>query len=155
MDCSLPGFSVHGILQARTLEWTVISFSNAWKWKVKVKLLSPVWFLATPWTAAHQALPSMGFSGQQYWSEVPLPSSKNRSRNFQNILYAWHGSHWELLCCTLGLTLYLASYGSIASVERFLVPLPPLTCHWGPQISWSQQSLVVIPWGCPIWPPPS
>ena len=74
MDCSLPGFSVHGILQARTLEWGAISFSNAWKWKVKVKSLSRVWLLATPWTSAYQAPPSMGFSGQQYWSGVPLPS---------------------------------------------------------------------------------
>ena len=72
--CSLPGFSVHGILQARTLEWVAISFSNAWKWKVKVKLLSLVQLLATPWTAAYQAPPSMGFSRQEYWSGVPLPS---------------------------------------------------------------------------------
>ena len=63
MDCSLPGFSVCGILQARTLEWVAISFSNAWKWKVKVKSLSHVWLLATPWTAAHQAPPSMGYRG--------------------------------------------------------------------------------------------
>ena len=75
-DCSLPGFSVHGILQARTLEWVAISFSNAWKWKVKVKSFSSVWLLATPQTAAYQAPPSMGFSGQQYWSGVPLPSPK-------------------------------------------------------------------------------
>ena len=74
MDCSLPGFSTHGILQARTREWVAISFSSAWKWKVKVKSLSRVWLLATPWTAAYQAPPSMGFSGQQYWSGVPLPS---------------------------------------------------------------------------------
>ena len=82
MDCSLPGFSVHGILQTRTLEWVAISFSNAWKWKVKVKvkLLSRVWLLATPWTAAYQAPPSMGFSGQQYWSGVPLPSPNMLSR---------------------------------------------------------------------------
>ena len=74
MDCSPPDFSVHGILQARTLEWVAISFSNAWKWKVKVKSLSRVWLLATPWTAAYQAPPSMGFSGQQYWSGLALPS---------------------------------------------------------------------------------
>ena len=73
MDCSLPGFSVHGILQARTLESVAISFSNAWKWKVKVKSLSRVRLLETPWTVAHQAPPSMGFSRQQYWSGVPLP----------------------------------------------------------------------------------
>ena len=74
MDCSPPGSPVPGILQARTLEWVAISFSNAWKWKVKVESLSHVWLLATPWTAAYQAPPSMGFSGQQYWSGVPLPS---------------------------------------------------------------------------------
>ena len=74
MDCSPPGFSVHGILQARTLEWVAISFSNAWKWKVKVKSLSRVRLLETPWTAAYQAPPSMGFSRQEYWSGVPLPS---------------------------------------------------------------------------------
>ena len=74
MDCSPPGFSVHGILQARTLEWVAISFSNAWKWKVKVKSLSCARLLANPWTAAYQAPPSMGFSGQQYWRGVPLPS---------------------------------------------------------------------------------
>ena len=65
---------VPGILQARTLEWVAISFSNAWKWKVKVKSLSHVWPSATPWTAAFQAPPSMGFSRQGYWSRVPLPS---------------------------------------------------------------------------------
>ena len=74
MDCSLPGFSAPGILQARTLEWVAISFSNAWKWKVKVKSLSRVQPSATSWTAAYQAPPSMGFSRQQYWSGVPLPS---------------------------------------------------------------------------------
>ena len=74
MDCSLPGSSIHGIVQARTLEWVAISFSNAWKWKVKVKSLGRVWLLATPWTAAYQAPPSMGFSRQEYWSVVPLPS---------------------------------------------------------------------------------
>ena len=73
MDCSLPGSSVHGIFQARTLDWVVISFSNAWKWKVKVESLSRVQLFATPWTAAYQAPPSMGFSRQEYWSGVPLP----------------------------------------------------------------------------------
>ena len=73
-DSSPPGSPVPGILQARTLEQVAISFSNAWKWKVKVKPLSPVWLVATPWTAAHQAPPSMGFSRQEYWSGVPLPS---------------------------------------------------------------------------------
>ena len=78
IDGSLPGFSVPGILQARTLEWVAISFYNAQKWKMKVKSLSHIRLLATPWTAAYQAPPSMGFSGQQYWSGVPLPSPFNQ-----------------------------------------------------------------------------
>ena len=73
-DGSPPGSDVPGILQARTVEWVAISFSNAWKWKVKVKLLSRVRLIATPRTAAYQAPPSMGFSRQDYWSRVPLPS---------------------------------------------------------------------------------
>ena len=74
IDGSPPGSPVPGILQARTLEWVAISFSNAWKWKNKVKSLSRVRLLATPWTAAHQAFPSMGFFRQEYWSGLPLPS---------------------------------------------------------------------------------
>ena len=74
IDGSSPGSPVPGILQARTLEWVAISFSNAWKWKAKVKLLSHVRLLATPWTAAYQAPLPMGFSRQEYWSGVPLPS---------------------------------------------------------------------------------
>ena len=73
-DGSPPGSPVPGILLARTLEWVAISFSNAWKWKVKVKLLSRVRPSATPWTAAYQAPRSMGFSRQEYWSGVPLSS---------------------------------------------------------------------------------
>ena len=71
IDGSPPGSPVPGILQARTLEWVAISCSDAWKWKVKVKSLSHVWLFATPWTAAHQAPPSMGFSRQECWSGVP------------------------------------------------------------------------------------
>ena len=74
IDGSPPGSPIPGILQARTLEWVAVSFSNAWKWKVKVKSLSRVWPSATPWTAAFQASPSMVFSRQEYWSGVPLPS---------------------------------------------------------------------------------
>ena len=73
-DSSPPGFPVPGILQERTLEWFAISFSNAGKWRVKGKPLSRVRLLATPWTAASQAPPSMGFSRQKYWSGVPLLS---------------------------------------------------------------------------------
>ena len=56
------------------LEWVAICFSNVWKWKAKVKSLSHVRLLATPWTAAYRAPLSMGFSRQEYWSGVPLPS---------------------------------------------------------------------------------
>ena len=74
IDGSPPGSAVPGILQARTLEWVAISFSDAWKWKVKVKSLSHVWLFATPWTVAYQAPLSMGFPRQEYWSGLPLPS---------------------------------------------------------------------------------
>ena len=82
---SPPGSPIPGSLQARTLEWVAISFSNAWKWRAKVKLLCRAQLLATPWTAAHQAPPSMGFSRQEYWSEVPLPSPKEVLREAQNL----------------------------------------------------------------------
>ena len=68
IDGSPPGSLVPGVLQARTLEWVAISFSNAWKWKVKVKPLSRAWLFATSWTAAHQAPLSVGFSRLEYWS---------------------------------------------------------------------------------------
>ena len=74
LDGSPSASPIPGILQARTLEWVAISFSSAWKWKVKVKSLSRVRLFTTPWTAAHQAPLSMGFSRQGYWSGVPLPS---------------------------------------------------------------------------------
>ena len=85
---SPPGSPVPGILQARILEWVAISFSSAWKWEVKVKSFSRVPLFETPWTAAHQAPPSMGFSRQEYWSGVPLPSPKCCLIfvNFQNCL---------------------------------------------------------------------
>ena len=83
IDGSPPGSAVTGILQARTLEWVAISFSNAWKWKVKVKSLSRVWLFVTPWTAAYQAPPSMGFSRQEYWSGVPLPSPMHESEKWK------------------------------------------------------------------------
>ena len=73
-DGSPPGSLVPGILQVRTLEWVAISFSNAWKWKLKVKSLSRVQPLATPWTVAYHVSPSMGVSRQEYWSGLPFPS---------------------------------------------------------------------------------
>ena len=65
IDGSPPGSPLPGVLQARTLEWVAISFSNAQKWKVKVKLLSRVRLLVTPWTEAYQVPPSMVFSRQK------------------------------------------------------------------------------------------
>ena len=73
IDSSPPGSPVPGILQARTLEWVAISFSNAWKWKVRVKSLSRVWLLAIPWTTAYQAPLSMGFSRQDLTTKQLLP----------------------------------------------------------------------------------
>ena len=89
IDGSPIGSPIPGILQARTLEWVAISFSNAWKWKVKVKSLSRVRLLATPWTAAFQAPPSMGFSRQEYWSGVPLP--------FPALTSPWIPAQWQRL----------------------------------------------------------
>ena len=94
IDSSPPGSPVPRILQARTLEWVAISFSNAWKWKVKGKSLSRVRLLATPWTAAYQAPPSMGFSRQEYWSGVPLPSPpfiKSTNKSWSYLLMASGG----------------------------------------------------------------
>ena len=88
IEGSPPGSPIPGIPQARTLEWVTISFSNAWKWKVKVKSLSRVRLLATSWTAAYQAPPSMGFSRQEYWSGVPLPSPK------EHLLYTNQGTRY-------------------------------------------------------------
>ena len=95
IDSSPPGSPVPGILQARTLEWVAISFSNAWKWKVKVKSLSCVWLLATPWMQPTRLLRPWDFPGKstrllqsrqktskflfkedlfKTWFFVPLPS---------------------------------------------------------------------------------
>ena len=89
IDGLLPGSPVPGILQARTLEWVAISLSNAWKWKVKLKLLSRVWLFATTWTVAHQAPPSMGLSRQECWSGVPLPSPEKLHTVSKNKTGSW------------------------------------------------------------------
>ena len=83
IDSSSPGSPIPGILQARTLEWVAVSFSNAWKWKVKGKSLSRVRLFEIPWTAAHQAPLSMGFSRQEYWSGLPLPSPMHESEKWK------------------------------------------------------------------------
>ena len=92
IDSSPPGSPVPGILQARTVEWVAISFSNEWKWKVKGKSLSRVWLFVTSWTTAYQAPPSMGFSRQEYWSGLPSPSPQHpldhrKSKRAQKNIY--------------------------------------------------------------------
>ena len=97
IDGSPPGSPVPGILQTRTLEWVAISFSNAGKWKVKVKSLNHAWPSATPRTAAFQAPPSMGCSRREYWSGVPLPSLTGVPEYLQNtcgIRKRWIPSRW-------------------------------------------------------------
>ena len=95
IDGSPPGSPVPGILQARTLEWVAISFSNAWKWKVNVKSLRHVRLRATPWTAAHQAPMSMGFSRQEYWSGLPLPSLLGNCKSKLQWGITSHWSEWQ------------------------------------------------------------
>ena len=94
IDSSPPGSAVPGILQARTLEWVAIVFSIVWKWKVKVKLLSRVRLVWTPWTAAYQAPTSMGFSRQEYWSGLPLPSPSCYNSRVQKFQYRPCGLIW-------------------------------------------------------------
>ena len=117
---SPPGSPVPGILQARTLEWVAISFSNAWKWKVKVKLLSCVQVLETPWTAAYQAPPSMGFSRQEYWSGVPLPSPLLHCR--QTLYRLSHWGRWRLRLC-------VSTIGGASSIPGWGTKIP-----YGPAI---------------------
>ena len=96
IDGSPPGSPVPGILQSRTLEWVAVPFSNVWKWKVKVKLLSHVWLVAIPWTAAHQAPPSMAFSRQEYWSGLPLPSPSQGVERGLNYIIWFSSDAWTL-----------------------------------------------------------
>ena len=111
-DISPPGSPAPGILQARTLEWVAISLYNAWKWKVKVKSLSRVRLLSTPWTAAYQAPPSMGFSRQEYWSGAPLPS----------LTTSWHLKAWTEREKTqkYSLLLLISTRTSLHETQRFL-----------------------------------
>ena len=107
IDGSPPGSPVPGILQARTLEWVAISFSSAaiafssaQKWKVKVKSLSHIQLLATSWTAAYQAPASMGFSRQEYWSELPLCNKYSKP---STVASCEELTHWKRLWCWEGL----------------------------------------------------
>ena len=103
-DSSPQAPPVPGILQARTLKWVAISFSNAWKWKVKVKSLSRVQMFMTPWTAAYQAPLSMRFPRQEYWSGVPVPSLRPVSSNHFNVnilLICWLHKTWITIILVL------------------------------------------------------
>ena len=115
-DSSPLGSSVPGILQARTLEWVAISFSNAWKWKVKVKSLSHIRLLATPWTTAYQAPPSMGFSRQEYWGGLPFPSP-------MHACMLSHFSHVQL-CATPWTAAYQAPVSKGFSRHEYWSGLP-------------------------------
>ena len=119
IDGSLPGSPVPGILQARTLDWVTISFSNAWKWKVKVKLLSCVRLLATPWTSAYQAPLSMGFSRQEYWSGVPLPSPANTYTHHLFMIMSWRSEVKLFSRVQLFATPWTVAYQAPQSMEFF------------------------------------
>ena len=123
VDGSPPGSAVPGILQARTLEWVAISFSNTGKWKVKVNSLSRVQLLATPWTSAHQAPLSMEFFRQEYWSGVPLPSTDNKCwRRYGEKGTLWYG-WWE---CKLVQSLCRAEWRLLKKLKIWL-PYDPAT----------------------------
>ena len=110
IDGSPPGSAVPGILQARTLVWVAISFSNAGKWKVKVKSLSHVWLLATPWTAAHQAPLSMDFPGKstRVGCHCLLRTVCNYTFNMSNCVIIWVASF-----CPLGSCLWFSTPSSV------------------------------------------
>ena len=138
-DGSPPGSPVPGILQARTLKWIAISLSNAWKWEVKVKSLSCVRLLVTPWTAAYQAPPPMGFARQEYWSGVPLPSpclraevAKSNTRGF------------TVKCTPQGLAP--SRYWSFHLLHKTLVSLllyySVVLCPW----PWFWENVRLYPW---------
>ena len=141
IDGSPSGSPVPGILQARTLEWVAISFSNAWKWKVKGKSLS-VRLLATPWTTAYQAPPSMGFSRQEYWSGVPLPSL-NWGIERLNLIPKSPGCQVTVLCiiCTQPVT-YM-----IFKVVKLLLCLVAQPCPNSLGPHWLQPARLLCPWG--------
>jgi len=109
IDSSPPGSAVPGILQARTLEWVAISFSIVWNWKVKVKSLSRVQLIVTPWTAAYQTPRSMGSSRQEYWSGLPLPSP--------NILHI--SSHMFCVMCYISYLIPKKSKRTLLDIQKF------------------------------------
>ena len=137
IDVSPPGSPIPGILQARTLEWVAISLSNAWKRKLKGKSLSHVRLLATLWTAAYQAPPSMGFSRQEYWSGVPLPSPLFLRCYFETwlvflILFIYFWLWWRLDFCLRCSKREFSSCRGCCSVRcRFLIVVASLVAEHG------------------------
>ena len=138
IDGSLPGSPVPGIFQARTLEWVAISFSNAWKWKMKVTLLSRVQLFVTPRTAAYQAPPSMGFSRQEYWSGVPLPSLIKYRVPFFACTFLKHFLffniaimkyvRWEFIVILMDISpvmvlisFFIIPFGHLSTLEKYLL----------------------------------
>ena len=139
---SPPGSPVPGILQARTLEWVAISFSSAWKWKVKVKSLSRVWLLATPWTVAYLAPPSVGFSRRKYWSGVPLPSLPSSATCYLSVtLSKWlylsdlwnEGSNTIIsdgLLWGLKMVIYIKDLASCTECILCMLDLSSFSSYW-------------------------
>ena len=161
IDGSPPGSPVPGILQARTLEWVAISFSNAWKWKVKVKSLSCVRLFTTPWTAAYQVPPSMGFSRQEYWSGVSLPSLVIMARIFQisgsdlnlnlglfGLSVEWQENIWEreIMGKRSPIGIELAILGSHRNKSDRTEPDSGLLVAWA-WVAWR----ACIKWGSPLF----
>ena len=130
---------IPGILQARTLEWVAISFSNAYNWKVKVKSLSQVRLFSTLWAAAYQAAPSMGFSRQEYWSGVPLPSPIFDHRyiyfhntgcyyNIDSIQQSLLNSSFSKVCCLcVGYSHFFLYFIFLVVIVNYFSPLCFLT----------------------------
>ena len=130
IDGSPPGSPVPGILQVRTLEWVAISFSNAGKWKVKVKLLSHVRLFTTPWTAAYQAPPSMGFSRQEYRSGVPSSSLPNLAPLPHILDAAMSFLLWRLISLPALLSSRFPPWMIPLSISDFSFPTSSLACKY-------------------------
>ena len=131
IDGNPPGSPIPGILQARTLGWVAISFSSAWKWKVKLKSLSHVQLFATPWTAAYQAPRSMGFSRQEYWSGVPLLSLRRGWRRSKTR----HGRHESPLISKFDTRTQPTFQTFLTTVLQFKGVNPTIFASFSPSLS--------------------
>ena len=135
IDSSAPGSAVPGILQARTLEWVAISFSFSWKWKVKVKSLSRDQLVATPWTVAHQAPPSMGFSRQEYWSGLPYQICGRLTKGLGEIIFG-KGAFPKKTCSPISSETAIHK-GSLILTDRIFshIKTPQRITHF-PKLIW-------------------